>query len=95
MLHLSDVSSSDNSTFLSGLQNTPSVKYEDVLQATSNFTSENILGRGGYGIVYKGVWKHLEVAIKRIQGRKDNSLEVTRNIFYILYFFILATKRAY
>lgn len=71
-LNLNDDSNLD----FSDLQNTPSVKYEEVLEATKNFDPENILGRGGYGIVYKGVWKHLEVAIKRIQTQtKNNSLK--------------------
>lgn len=77
----------------SDLQNTPSVKYEEVLEATKNFDPENILGRGGYGIVYKGVWKHLEVAIKRIQTQtKNNSLKVKKFLIYFNYYF-LATKR--
>uniref|UniRef100_A0A915EAU1 Protein kinase domain-containing protein n=1 Tax=Ditylenchus dipsaci TaxID=166011 RepID=A0A915EAU1_9BILA len=66
---------SESSSVIAGLQNTPSVKYEDILEATNNFAADKILGRGGYGVVYKGVWKHTEVAIKRIQGRNDNSLE--------------------
>ena len=33
----------------------------------------NDLGRGGYGTVYHGIWKHTEVAIKRIRPHKDGS----------------------
>lgn len=84
LIIFSDNSNSESNSLLSGLQNTPSVKYEDVLQATNNFSPANILGRGGYGVVYKGVWKHLEVAVKRIQHKKDNSIEVR-------YFIILIT----
>lgn len=61
-------------TFINGLKNTPFVTYDDILLATNNFATQNILGRGGYGIVYKGVWKHIDVAVKRIQNRKDTEV---------------------
>jgi serine/threonine protein kinase len=30
------------------------------------------LGRGSYGVVYKGVWKNKKVAIKKLIGEKVN-----------------------
>lgn len=64
-----------NGTILSGLQNTLAVKYEDIVAATNGFSAENILGKGGYGVVYRGIWKHTEVAIKRIQGKREGGGE--------------------
>lgn len=52
---------SEPSGLFTGLQNTPLVRYEEILVATDNFAAENILGRGGYGVVYKGSWKHTQV----------------------------------
>ncbi|KAI6186163.1 Kinase domain protein [Aphelenchoides besseyi] len=65
-----ETSSSSNDIF-TGLQNTPMVKYDDIRKATNDFAQEQICGKGGYGVVYRGVWQHTEVAIKRIKTQKD------------------------
>ncbi|CAH8392791.1 unnamed protein product [Eruca vesicaria subsp. sativa] len=45
------------------------VDFEDVKAATNNFSSENELGRGGFGSVYKGMFSHgQEIAVKRLSG---------------------------
>ncbi|KAI6242741.1 Kinase domain protein [Aphelenchoides fujianensis] len=62
-----------SSDIFTGLQNTPVVKYEDIRAATKDFAQEQICGKGGYGVVYRGVWQHTEVAIKRIRTPKDGS----------------------
>ncbi|CDP14389.1 unnamed protein product [Coffea canephora] len=42
--------------------------HADILQATSNFSNDRIIGRGGSGIVYRGVLPNgTEVAIKKLQ----------------------------
>lgn len=44
----------------------PIVSYNDLVQATQNFSESNMIGRGGYGSVYRGklMEKKVEVAIK-------------------------------
>ncbi|CAN8325486.1 unnamed protein product [Cochlearia groenlandica] len=47
------------------------VDFENLKAATNNFSSENELGRGGFGSVYKGVFSNgQEIAVKRLS---DNS----------------------
>uniref|UniRef100_A0A0N5A9Q8 non-specific serine/threonine protein kinase n=1 Tax=Syphacia muris TaxID=451379 RepID=A0A0N5A9Q8_9BILA len=53
-----------------GLQSTINVKYREVILATDNFSEQNILGKGGYGIAYRGIWKNFEVAVKRFRSQK-------------------------
>lgn len=45
----------------------PSVSIDELARATKDWCEENILGQGGYGRVYRGVWKHTPVAIKRLR----------------------------
>ncbi|PIO55195.1 hypothetical protein TELCIR_23419, partial [Teladorsagia circumcincta] len=52
----------------SALQNTLTVPYTDLQVATSNFSEDNILGKGGYGVVYVGEWKHTKIAVKRFMS---------------------------
>ncbi|CAH8355837.1 unnamed protein product [Eruca vesicaria subsp. sativa] len=42
--------------------------YADILKATSNFSEERVVGKGGYGTVYRGVLPDgREVAVKKLQ----------------------------
>ncbi len=75
---------------LSGLQNTPTVRYEELLAATDGFAPANMVGRGGYGVVYKGYWKHTQVAVKRIQARGDSSVEVSNYLLRFCYAFLVS-----
>jgi len=45
----------------------PQIRYEELLKATSNWERRHILGKGGFGTVFKGIWKHTAVAIKRME----------------------------
>ncbi|GMH46665.1 hypothetical protein TrVE_jg3223 [Triparma verrucosa] len=50
-------------------ENTPVASHQlsTLSRATSNWSSENIIGRGGFGPVYRGSLNNREVAIKRLE----------------------------
>lgn len=73
---------------MAALQNTLAVPYHELVDATGNFADSNILGKGGYGIVYKGYWKQLNVAIKRITAQGVKGKQV-RFILFCFNFGIL------
>ncbi|XP_062180712.1 protein NSP-INTERACTING KINASE 3-like [Phragmites australis] len=55
-------------------------KFEEIRKATNNFSPRNILGEGGYGIVYKGCLSDATiVAVKRL---KDHVLVVEDDQFH-------------
>lgn len=53
----------------------PRIPYADLQVATSNWSNDLVLGKGGFGIVYKGIWKNTEVAIKKIAYQKEDTDE--------------------
>lgn len=55
--------------------------FSDLQNATSNFDPSLIIGKGGYGKIYKGILRHTEVAIKILdpqskQGPQEFEQEV-------------------
>ncbi|KAJ4732731.1 Proline-rich receptor-like protein kinase PERK1 [Rhynchospora pubera] len=56
-------------------------KYEDLDLATNGFSESNVLGQGGFGLVYRGTLSGKEVAIKKLksgggQGDREFRAEV-------------------
>ena len=43
------------------------INYEELKQASNNFSEGNIVGNGGFASVYNGCWKGTDVAIKRLK----------------------------
>nr|GEU65775.1 probable LRR receptor-like serine/threonine-protein kinase At1g06840 isoform X2 [Tanacetum cinerariifolium] len=64
------------------IDNVKSFSFQEMALATQNFSSSSVVGRGGYGKVYKGIsWDGTVVAIKRaeegsLQGEKEFLTEI-------------------
>ncbi|CAN6457827.1 unnamed protein product [Victoria cruziana] len=65
--------------------NVPMLEFEEVAAATNGFNAENKLGKGGFGIVYKGILPDgQEVAVKRLSRKSCQGLEeFTNEVQYI------------
>lgn len=55
------------------LLNIPKIPIEELAEATDNWSPENELGKGGFGVVYKGEWLSTKVAVKKLQYRSKSS----------------------
>ncbi|XP_033338901.1 serine/threonine-protein kinase pelle isoform X1 [Megalopta genalis] len=53
----------------------PHASYDELSVVTNDWNKINVLGRGGFGTVYRGIWKNTDVAIKKIEKRGANSDE--------------------
>lgn len=60
------------------------IQYDELVVATDNWNPNNILGRGGFGVVYKGDWRHTDVAIKRLKVEVSTYLIMQLNFSIML-----------
>ncbi|XP_044361420.1 cysteine-rich receptor-like protein kinase 10 [Triticum aestivum] len=55
-------------------------EFDQIQEATSNFSEENKLGEGGFGPVYKGHFLHgMEIAVKRLASHSGQGLVEFKN----------------
>lgn len=58
---------------LKELLNIPEIPIEQLEEATNKWSEENVLGKGGFGVVYRGDWMLTKVAIKKLEYRESRS----------------------
>ncbi|KAJ0983517.1 hypothetical protein J5N97_011772 [Dioscorea zingiberensis] len=57
----------------------PQLQWSTVMAATGNFAAENILGKGGFGPVYKGKLEGKEIAVKRLSRNSTQGVDEFKN----------------
>uniref|UniRef100_A0A0E0M481 non-specific serine/threonine protein kinase n=1 Tax=Oryza punctata TaxID=4537 RepID=A0A0E0M481_ORYPU len=57
----------------------PFVEYDKILVATDNFSEASLIGKGGFGKVYKGLLDGREVAVKRLSSWSEQGIVEFRN----------------
>nr|WMZ41589.1 pelle protein [Altica viridicyanea] len=69
------ITASDISIVAESVGGLPSIPYEDLQKSTNNWSESTVLGKGGFGKVYKGKWKCTDVAIKRLDQKLQPEYE--------------------
>lgn len=68
-----DVPKENLNETLNELLNIPKIPLEKLAEATDNWSAEHELGKGGFGVVYRGEWLATKVAIKKLEYRGSRS----------------------
>ncbi|CAH0401606.1 unnamed protein product [Chilo suppressalis] len=58
----------------------PMLPYDELKEATNNWNASNMLGQGGFAQVFKGEWKQLTVAVKRLRAVDARDRELIREL---------------
>ncbi|XP_050300789.1 serine/threonine-protein kinase pelle-like [Anthonomus grandis grandis] len=63
------------------------IPFEQLVTATNNWHSNNVLGQGGFGTVYSGTWQATKVAIKKIKSdvREEQMKELITELHCSMY----------
>ncbi|KAL4628649.1 hypothetical protein ACB092_05G255400, partial [Castanea dentata] len=60
--------------------NLPVFDLKTIIAATNNFSIANLLGKGGFGLVYKGLLQNgMEIAVKRLSKNSRQGIEQFKN----------------
>lgn len=63
----------------------PEIDYQELTEATNNWDQNLVLGKGGFGTVFRGNWKLFDVAIKQIDykgagGREGAKVQLQQSL---------------